>query len=172
MRLASLFLATTLCASSGCAYFAATPPLEAAPAEIQATNDVPLPAGFELDKSASHRHERDGYRRYQLVYRRADYLSEARVREFVLAAYEQAGWKLRFLWGLDKSEFLFQRGSEECQVRVFEDFGDRYTQLEVRLRPRETPDGTLMARKSNGAKPSQAIGTKRSVKASANRPRK
>ncbi|MGE0713092.1 MAG: hypothetical protein AB7N76_35235 [Planctomycetota bacterium] len=133
------------CGSSGCAYFAATPPLEAAPEETLVSKDTPVPAGFKLDTAASHRHERDGYRRLDLVYRRLEYLGEERAREFVQQAYEQAGWKAQFIWGLERSHFLYQRGAEECEVEIFEDFGDRFTELHLSVRPRETPDGGLVA---------------------------
>lgn len=169
MRLMRLILPLALCFGSGCAYFAATPPLDIADAEVHATKDVPVPQGFVMDKSASHRHQRDGFRRYELVYRRTEYLSEQRVREFVQQTYTRAGWKLRFLWGLEESNFLFVRGAEECEVRVSEDFGDRFTTLHVRVRPRETPDGSLVASKSLQENGRNAGGTKSTVPASSQR---
>lgn len=166
-----LILPLALCFGSGCAYFAATPPLDLADAEVHATQDVPVPQGFVMDKSASHKHERDGFRRYQLVYRRTEYLSEERVREFVQQTYTRAGWKLRFLWGLEESNFLFVRGAEECEVRVSEDFGDRFTTLQVWVRPRETPDGSLVAAKSLQDSGRDEGGTQGSMPASSARGR-
>lgn len=167
--LSPALLSGALLFSGGCAYFSATPPLNAGSPEEQVAADVPAPEGFKLDRSGSHKHERDGYRRYDLTYRQNEYLSEERVREFVKKAYVAAGWKIRFLWGLEDSRFILTRGPEECEVHIFEDFGDRFTQMDVSVRPRETPDGMVVSRKSIGSKSSKSTGTKTSLPASAKR---
>lgn len=167
--LSPALMGAALLVSGGCAYFSATPPLDAAGNEVQVAADLPVPQGFAMDKAASRRHERDGYRRYDLTYRRNEYLSEARVREFVYKAFPQAGWKVRFVWGVDDSHFLLTRGAEECEIYAHEDFGDRFTQLEVAVRPRETPDGMVVSRKSLDSKGSAADESQLSVPASAKR---
>jgi hypothetical protein len=167
--LSPALLSGALLSTGGCAYFAATPPLNQGAAEQQVAKDVPAPEGFRLDRAASHRHERDGYRRYELTYRRTKYLSEDRVREFVQKAFPAAGWKVRFMWGLDDSHFILTRGPEECEVHVFEDFGDCYTQMDVKVHPRETPDGVVVSRKSLSSKPLKRPATKTSLPASVKR---
>ena len=167
--LSPALLSGALLFSGGCAYFSATPPLNTGPPSEQVATDVPAPEGFKLDRSGSHKHERDGYRRYELTYRQNEYLSEERVREFVKKAYTAAGWKIRFMWGLEDSHFILTRGPEECEVHVFEDFGDRFTQMDVKVQPRETPDGMVVSRKSIGSKGRKADETNKTLPASAKR---
>ena len=141
-----LVLSAALTAGSGCAYFRHNPELVGQEHDQLVTNDLPVPEGFRMDKSSSWRHERSSFRRYQLTYRRADYLSEARVREFMLTNLPKAGWKVEFLHGLKETRILFVKDAEECEVAVREDFGDRFTELQIVVRPRETRDGALVAR--------------------------
>ena len=130
-RFAVVALLALLAGSPGCAYFATYGPLEQAPADTLVAKDVPVPQGFKLDKTNSWKHERSSFRQLQLVYRRSEYLSEDRVREFFKSEYPQAGWELTFLWGLDETKMIFTKDDEECLVRIFEDFGDRFTQVEI-----------------------------------------
>ncbi|MBL4844757.1 MAG: hypothetical protein JKY65_04455 [Planctomycetes bacterium] len=167
--LSPALLSGALLFSGGCAYFAATPPLDIGKDEHQVAKDVPAPEGFVLDRARSHRHERDGYRRFDLTYRRIEYLGEDRVREFIAKTFPAAGWKVRFIWGLNDTHFLLTRGPDECEIHVFEDFGDRYTQMEVSVHPRETPDGVVVSRKSLSSKPLKRAGTKATLPASMKR---
>ena len=153
-----------LASSPGCAYFDSNGPLERASAESMVAADIPVPVGFKLDKTNSWKHERSSFRKVQLVYRRAEYLSEERVREFFKTQYPQSGWELTFLWGLEETKMIFTKDAEECLVRIWEDFGDRYTQVEVQVLPRRTPDGTYVPSQVTAKKPAR-----RSLPASAKR---
>lgn len=167
--LSPVLLSGALLFSGGCAYFSATPPLNEGNPDQQVAKDVPAPEGFIMDRAGSHKHERDGYRRFDLTYRRTEYLSEDRVREFVKKAYTAAGWKIRFMWGLEDTHLILTRGPEECEIHAFEDFGDRYTQMDVNVRPRETPDGMVVSSKSIGSKGRKEAATKTTLPASVKR---
>lgn len=140
-------LAALLQSAPGCAYFAHNPKLISQSKEHLVDTDLPVPAGFAIDHSQSARHERSNYRRFMLVYRNLEYLSEARVREFVREAYPAAGWTLDFVYGFETSKFVFHKGADECRVQVFENFGDRFTEIHIEVEPRKTPDGGLVGRR-------------------------
>lgn len=145
-----LVLATALGLSSlagtGCAYFAEYPELPPAERASFVNPDLPVPAGFVLDRGSSLRHERSSYRKMRLHFQREEYLNEERVTEFVKNAYQQEGWQLAFQYGLEQVKFIFHKGAEECRVEVSEDFSDRLTKLVVEIEPRTTPDGAAVAR--------------------------
>lgn len=143
---------------SGCAYFADYQALPPAERQTYVNADLPVPAGFVLDRGASLRHERSSYRKLRLVFRRQEYLSEERTAEFVKNAFQQEGWELDFQYGLEEIKFIFHKGPEECRVAVKEDFGDRLTELFVEVEPRTTPDGAAVARAEWGTDPSQPPG--------------
>ena len=145
-RLGSLILLTSLIWAPGCAYFQTNPPLEPAPAEARVTADLPVPEGFQLDRNSSYRHERSTYRRLKLVYRAEEYLGEERTRQFCEKAFIEAGWNIAFIYGLETTKMILARGAEECRILIWEDFGDRFTQLEVEVEPRQTPEGDLVGR--------------------------
>jgi hypothetical protein len=140
-------LAALLQSAPGCAYFAHNPKLVSQSQEHLVNADLPVPAGFAIDTSKSASHERSGYRRLTLVYRNLEYLSEERTREFVQETYASAGWTLDFVYGFETSKFVFHKGAEECRVEIFENFGDRYTEIHVEVEPRKTPDGGLVGRR-------------------------
>ncbi len=130
----------------GCAYFQDTPTLAPAQGEVVLNQDLPVPEGFELREDATLRHERTSFRRMRLAYRRPDYLSQERVLEFVKTAYPAQGWEVEFVTGIETAQILLIKGSEECRITVFEDFGDAYTDMVVEVEPRQTPRGGMVAR--------------------------
>ena len=135
---ALLLLSLTL--SAGCAYVQSNPPLKTSEAKVSVAKDLPIPEGFKIDLDNSLRHERSSYRRLKLVYRRAEYLSEKQVRAYIKKAYAEAGWELAFVYGMHDTQMIFTRGPEECRVRVFEDFGDRYTEIQIEVEPSASSD--------------------------------
>jgi len=130
----------------GCAYFQETPTLAPAQGEVVLNQDLPVPEGFELREDATLRHERTSFRRMRLAYRRPDYLSQERVLEFVKTAYTAQGWEVEFVTGIETAQVVLIKGSEECRITVFEDFGDAYTDMVVEVEPRQTPRGGMVAR--------------------------
>ena len=113
-----LALLASLSGAQGCAYFQENPPLEARPPVEFVASDMPIPEGFRMDTRASWRHERSNFRTFKLLYRRAEYLSETRVREFFRERYPEAGWELVFLYGVDETQLVFKKDAEECLVRM------------------------------------------------------
>lgn len=130
----------------GCAYFQDTPTLAPAQGEVVLNQDLPVPEGFELREDATLRHERTSFRRMRLAYRRPDYLSQERVLEFVKTAYPAKGWEVEFVTGIETAQVVLIKGSEECRITVFEDFGDAFTDMVVEVEPRQTPRGGMVAR--------------------------
>lgn len=130
----------------GCAYFEETPTLAPAQGEVVLNRDLPVPEGFELREDATLRHERTSFRRMRLAYRRPDYLSQERVLEFVKTAYPAQGWEVEFVTGIETAQVILIKGSEECRITVFEDFGDAFTDMVVEVEPRQTPRGGMVAR--------------------------
>jgi hypothetical protein len=159
-------LAALLQSAPGCAYFAHNPKLVSQSKAQLVDSDLPVPSGFAIDTSQSARHERGNYRRFMLVYRNLEYLSEARVREFVQESYPAAGWALDFVYGLDTSKFVFHKGGDECRVEIFENFGDRFTEIHIEVEPRKTTDGSLVGRRVTATPETNAQGT---VKASSSK---
>ncbi len=146
-RLALLTVfAVFLGSTPGCAYFRSTPKLVSQSADKQIDTDLPVPLGFELDRKQSFKHQRNGFRRFHLVYRQLDYLGADRLVQFLKNAYTAAGWTTSFVYGLETTKILFTKGSEECRVEVMEDFGDATTEFKIELEARRTPNGSLVGR--------------------------
>ena len=164
-RLTALFMVAALLQCSGCVAFEPTvysdadgnvvvaakkvepkPKKEPIPQGERAFKDVPMPAGYTIDYSQSRQFQRTNYRRVSLLYRHSRYMGETRDRAFVKRFFPRAGWKLRFVYGLDASKFIFHKGNEECRVEVQEHARHRYTEIRIEIEPRKTPSGAMVAR--------------------------
>ena len=139
-------LAALLSTAPGCAYFRSNPKLVSQSKVEQADTDLPIPLGFTMDTSDSFRHKRSDFRRFRLVYRQEGYLGYDRVVEFMKEQYPAAGWVMQFMYGLETTKFIFNKGADECRVEVIEDFGDAFVEFRVEVEARKTPSGDLVAR--------------------------
>ncbi len=149
-------LAALLGTAPGCAYFRSDPKLVSQSSAEQVDNDLPIPIGFTMDTSYSFRHKRADFRRFRLVYRQEGYLGYERVVEFMREAYPAAGWATQFMYGLETTKFIFNKGADECRIEVFEDFGDAFTQFTVEVEARKTPTGELVARGASTTVPASS----------------
>jgi hypothetical protein len=164
-RLTALFLLAAVFQSAGCVPFEPTVYSDAdgnvvvAPRKVEVTEkkkrviqgkrrykDVPIPRGYGIDYGQSRRYQRSGFRKVSLLYRQSHYAGETRDRAFVKRYYTRAGWKLKFVYGLDASKFIFHKGSEECRVEVKQNLRRHYTEIKIEIEPRRTPSGAMVAR--------------------------
>ena len=138
------------CLISGCAYVGSGPYPEPSQPLVFA-KDVPKLPGFELDPSLSWRHEREGFRRVELLYRSQgavpddfaveeetddDYVRGAEARKLVKQGLVRRGWQLGFVYGMHDTKMLFTKQGEECLVTVSERPLAFRTEVQFQIRPR------------------------------------
>ena len=129
----------------GCAYFDNPPIPEPKESTLQVASDLPVPEGFEYLPQTSYTNDREAARRYHLVYRRPEYLSEMNVKQFVQQHFPDHGWRLDFVYGRDRTKMIFSKDQEECWVEIHEDMRRRFTEYVVEVRPR-VADAEVAAR--------------------------
>jgi hypothetical protein len=140
--------AATAMAFGGCAYFRSSVPLDREPPDKWFVSDVPVPDGFLLDKENSRMYDR-GRRECRLIYRRDSYIDADRAVTFYKEQFPLRGWKLKFIYGIERTTMIFFKGDEECRVTVDRKWGDAYTWSVIEVEPKDfrTASTETIARK-------------------------